>query len=109
MFHSVIQYSLINWGRASNHHLYSIKILQNRFLRASLLRPKRFPVNALYTEFQVLKLEDMIKMEQAKFVFRFSNDMLPRYFNDYFKSLENIHHHNTGQKANRLFPYLCSY
>ena len=67
MFHSVLQYSLINWGRASKHLLYKIKTLQNHFLRASLFRPSRFSVNALYFEFGVLKLDDMIDMEYAKF------------------------------------------
>ena len=73
MFHSVLQYSLINRGRASKHLLHKIKTLQNRFLRASLFRPSRFSVNALYFEFGVLKLDDMIDMEYAKFLFRFSN------------------------------------
>ena len=83
MFHSVLQYSLIYWGRASKHLLYKIKTLQNRFLRASLFRLSRFSVNALYFEFGVLKFDDMIDMELAKFIFRYSNDMLPNYFNSY--------------------------
>ena len=103
MFHSVLQYSSINWGRASKHLLYKIKTLQNRFLRASLFRPSRFSVNALYFEFGVLKLDDMIDMEYAKFLFRFSNNMLPNYFNNYFTSLDSIHHHYTRQKSKKDF------
>ena len=37
-------------------------------------------------------------MEFVKFVFKFSNNMLPRYFNKYFRSLEAIHDYNTSQK-----------
>ena len=99
MFHSVLQYSVINWGRASKHLLYKIKTLQNRFLRASLFRPSRFSINALYFEFGVLKLDDMIDTEYAKFLFRFSNNMLPNYFNSYFTSLDSIHHHYICQKC----------
>ena len=89
MFHSVIQYSLLNWGRASKSQLHNIKILQNRFLRASLFHDSRTSINVLYNEFRVLKLEDMIDMEFVKFVSKFSNNMLPKYFNNYFRSLEN--------------------
>ena len=97
MFHSVLQYSLISWGRASKRLpvFNYIKTLQNRFLRASLFRPSRFSVNALYFELGVLKLHDMFDMEYAKFLFRYSNSMLPNYFNSYFTSLDSIHHHYT--------------
>ena len=109
-FHSVLQYSLINWGRASKHLLYKIKTLQNRFLRAILFRPSRFSVNALYFEFGVLKLNDIIDMEYAKFLFRFSNNILPNYFNSYFTSLDSIHHHYTRQKKKKkIFSHSFSY
>jgi len=108
IFHSVIQYSLINWnGRRASKNLIHKKILQNRFLCASLLfHTVRTPVNLLYTEFGVLKLEDVIDMEYAKFLFRFCNNMLPLYFNNHFKSLEIVHHHNTRQKNKKYFSTL---
>jgi len=37
----------------------------------------RTSVNLLYTEFGVLKLEDMIDMEYVKFLFLFCSNMLP--------------------------------
>ena len=45
-------------------------------------------------------------MEFVKFVFKFSNNMLPRYFNNYFRSLETIHDHNTRQKAKKDFFHM---
>ena len=87
MFHSVIQNFFLNWGRASKSQLYSIEILQNRFLCASLFLDSRTSVNVLYHEFRVVKLEDMIDMEFVKFVFKFFNNMLPKYFNNYYRSL----------------------
>ena len=62
MSNSILQYSLLNWGRASRCHLQKIKTLHNRFLRASLFRERR-PLNVMYSEFGVLKLEDMLAME----------------------------------------------
>ena len=108
-FHSIIQFSHLNWVRASKSQRHNIKILQNRFLRASLFHDSRTSVNVLYNEFRVLKLKDVIDMEFVKFAFKFSNNMLPRYFNNYFRSLKTIHDHNTRQKAKKdFFLYICS-
>ena len=41
----------------------------------------------------------MIKMEFAKFTFKYSNNMLPNSFNHYFIKLEDIHNYNTRQKS----------
>ena len=99
MFHSQIQYSLINWGRAAKSHNHKLLVLQNKILRACLFRTRRYETNLLYSRFRVLKLEDMIKMELAKFMFKYSNNMLPNSFNNHFIKLENIHNYNTRQKT----------
>ena len=41
----------------------------------------------------------MIKMEFAKFIFKYSNDLLPNSFYNSFTKLENIHNYNTRQKS----------
>ena len=100
----------MNWGRASKCHLHRIKVLQNRFLRASLFRKSDCPINVLYSTFGVLKLDDMINMEHTKFLFRFNNNMLSDYFKNYFVKLETIHHYHTRQKnKQRFFSHFCSY
>ena len=98
MFHSHLQYSLLNWGRSSKSYLQQLKILQNKVLRAILFRPKQFPTTLLYSNLNISKLDDMINMEFAKFMFKFNNKMLPESFDCYFTKLDNIHKHNTRQK-----------
>ena len=99
MFHSYIQYSVLNWGRAAKSHFHELSILQNKILRACLFCPRCYETNLLYSRFRVLKLEDMIKMEFPKFICKNSNNMLPNSFNNYFNKLENIHNYNTRQKS----------
>ena len=65
MFHSHLQYSLINWGRPYKSHYHNLVVLQNKILRACLFLPMHHPTNLLYTKFGVLKLDDMVKMELA--------------------------------------------
>jgi len=52
-----------------------------------------------FKSFQTLTLDDMIKMEHAKFMFKFENNMLPSSFNNYFTKLENVLHYNARQKS----------
>ena len=87
MFHSHIQYSLLIWGRAAKGHLDKLSNVQNKILRACLFRPLHFPTNYLYSKCRELKLEDMIKMEKAKFMFKYNNKMLPISFDNYFLKL----------------------
>ena len=107
MMNSIHQYSLLNWRRASRCHLQKTKTLQNRFLRGCLFRERRCPLNVTYSEFGVLKLENMQAMEYAKFLHRFSHNMLPDYFKNYLDDLGTVHQHNTRQKAKKLFSHLC--
>ena len=57
----------------------------------------------MYSEFGVLKLEDMPAMEYAKVLHRFSHNMLPDYFKNYLDDLGTVHQHNTRQKAKKNF------
>ena len=57
----------------------------------------------MYTEFEVLKLEDMPAIEYAKFIHRFSHNMLPDYFKNYLDDLGTVYQHNTRQKTKKTF------
>ena len=105
MFHSHIQYSLLNWGRAAKSHFHKLSILRNKILRACLFCPRCYETNLLYSRFTVLKLVDMIKMEFAKFTFKYSTNMLPIFFNNYFIKLEDIHNYNTGTRQKSRNEY----
>ena len=107
MFHSHLQYSLLNWGRSSKNYLQQLKILQNKVLRAILFRPKQFPTTLFHSNLNILKLDDMTNMEFAKFMFKFNNKMLPESFDCYFTKLDNIRKHNTTQKhRNQYYQFV---
>ena len=106
---SHLQYSLINWGRANNSTLHPLQIIQNKIIRVCLFGHKRTLIDNLYTKFQVLKLSDLSKLEYAKFMYKFENNSLPIFFNNYFTQLDSIHSYNSCQKKqNRYFFSRCS-
>ena len=44
----------------------------------------------------------MINIEIAKFMFKFSNQMHPDFFKNYFTKLDNVHNYNTRQKTHSV-------
>ena len=79
---------------------------RKKIIRACLFCSRRDSTALLYSKFGVLKLEDMINMEIAKFMFKFYNKMLPKSFDSYFTKLDSIHSYNTRQKSTNEF---CHY
>ena len=61
---------------------------------------KQDRTNILYFKLKILKLEDMIAMEYAKFIFKFNIHKLPDSFNCYFTKLENVHKYCTTLNKN---------
>ena len=103
LFHSQLQYLLLNWGRITKTHLHRLEILQKKIIRACYFRPRFQHSILLHSKLGVLKLDDMIKTELAKFIFKFKNQMLPFSFNNYFINLNQVHKYNTRQKFRNKF------
>ena len=59
--------------------------------------------HTVYSELGVLKLEDMLALEYAKFLHRFSHNMLTHYYKNYLDDLGTVHQHNTKQKTKKNF------
>ena len=45
----------------------------------------------------------MIDRKDAKFLFRFNNNMLPDYLKNYFVKLETVYYYHTRQKTKNIF------
>ena len=67
-------------------------------------------MNFLYYKLNTLILTDMIKIEFAKFMYKYNNHLLPPSFHNYFTKLDVIHHYNTRQQLTSkvLQPFIAS-
>ena len=90
-------------GRAAKSYLNIFKILLNKILRTILFCPSQSPTNLLYSKLKALKLDYMINMKIAKFIFKFSDQVLSDFFNNCFPKLDNVHIYNTRQKIELKF------
>ena len=84
-------------------HLHKLEILQNKIIKACYFRPRFQHLNLLYSKLRVLQLDDLFKMELAKFIFKFNNQMPSSYLNNYFIYLNQVHKNNTRKKFQNEF------
>ena len=81
-----------------------LNVLLNRALRCiNYLGRRDKKTSLIYLDENILKIENMFKLELGKFCFKFDNNLLPTFFNNYFTDLHSIHSHNTRNSTNRFF------
>ena len=55
----------------------------------------RYSTDRLHSDFEILKVNDMVKQQVLTFVFNYFNNRLPSVFNNYFETLASSHGINT--------------
>ena len=64
-------------------------------MKVLLNRDYRYPTNKLHDDMDILKVNDIYKLEVLSFVHNFINKKIPSVFNGYFKTLRECHTLNT--------------
>ena len=91
IFSSHLVYGCQIWGQNINIFTEKVFKLQNRAMR--ILSFANFDANAdpLYTLYNVLKLNDLITLQNCLFVHDFFNNKLPNCFSTLFQPVDEIH------------------
>ena len=85
IFSSHLVYGCQVWGQNFNIHTEKVFMLQNRAMRVisfSDFRASSFPI---FKAMKILRLEDVITLQNCSFVHDFVKNKLLTCFNDYFK------------------------
>jgi len=105
---SHINYCLLVWGYESDR----IKKLQKKAVRVIAVSKYNAHSEPLFKKLKLLKVEDILRLHELKFYFKYCQDKLPFYFSKstsytstnkgkFTINLNNeIHNHNTRQKRN---------
>ena len=97
-----IKYGLIVYGQAGITKLNKIQTLQNRLLKVLSSKKFKYSTDKLHNEFEILKVNDMLKQEVLTFVFNYFNNKLPPVFNNYYETLASSHGINTRHGSNLI-------
>ena len=96
-------YGITIWGIASKTTLDSIRVMQNRILRAMLYCNLRTPLLFIYKQSNILKLDDMHELEMTKFMCQLLYNKLSKNLYNSFQKLTAIHEYQTKLVNSTLF------
>jgi hypothetical protein len=95
IFSSHMSYGCQIWGQGDKENLDKIVKLQNRALRTINFQGPRTETLPLYASNEILKLEDLIKLNNCLFIHDYLHDNLPTCFEDYYVTLNSLYFERT--------------
>ena len=103
LFLSHIKYGILCWGRTKSSILKPISILLNRALRCINYADNRATINPFYIKENILKVEDIFKLEVCKFIYKWKNGILPSNLNLHFNNTNITHNYNTRHTKHNMY------
>ena len=100
IFYSHILYGCSVWSMTTKTNLDIITVLQKKCIRIINHAPFNSHTNELFIKNELVKLEDIIKIEHLKLVFDFKNKNLPNDLQNLFQYNNEIHTHVTRNVKN---------
>ena len=107
-FYSHLSYCIVLWGSMLiSDQKRKVKSLQNNSVK---LLNKTEQLNEIYKQHRIIKLDDLVDLEQKKLGYKFNNNLLPPNLEKVLltdhvgKTLKKQHKYNTRQKDNPNLP-----
>ena len=72
-----------------------MQVLQNKLLKVLQAKTYRYSTNRLHNELEIIKVEDIAKLDAVTFIHNYFNNKLHQLFNNYFTLNRDIHSINT--------------
>ena len=96
-FYSHLIYGCNIWGLTSEENIKKLDILQKRCIRITTFSDFRSYTNPLFIKLKVLKVREIIKLQQLKLLYVFLDNSLPDDLKGMFKLNSDIHNQRTRQ------------
>ncbi len=102
IYHSLIQpylnYGLLLWGGACKTKLKKLQVAQNKTMRRIDNANYNDSAKPIYKKYGILTIDDMLKLELSKLMYKNYTKVLPKPLLELFTSNEDIHNHNTRHR-----------
>ena len=86
---------ILIWGSTYKSYLNTLQLSQNKAMRTIIKKRSSDRITPIYRRLQVLKINDLCKLETAKFMHQFSDKSFPASFEKYFTRTTFVHCHST--------------
>ena len=102
---SHLQYAIGAWGLATKISLHRLNTIHNKLIKAISWRSYRCRVTSLYSQLNLLKLEDIHQLEIAKLMHSCHSNRMPNTFDRLFTAVNSVHPHET--RSSTSGHYFC--
>ena len=89
LFRSFIEYGVNCWGKAHNSKIKRLITLQKRACRYIDNAKYNSHTDKIFMKYNILKLDDLVNLNHACFMYKLVNNILPPSFNNLFEKLNN--------------------
>ena len=96
--HSHLNYGNILWGSAYQYRLNKLVKLQKKCVRNVCKTSYSENTCTLFKKLKILKLSDIFNIQIGKFMFSYTNCLLPTSIQDLFVRNSEVHTYNTRHK-----------
>ena len=100
LIQSNLNYSLLAWG----FNCGRLKQLQKKAIRIIANAKYNSHTEPIMKKLEILKLEDLFKLNMLKWYFRFENKQLPNYFLSYKVKKQSLIHEYPTRINSQVFP-----
>ena len=99
IFYSHLIYGCLIWGLTSEKNLNIIRILQKKCIRIMTFSDFNSHTNQHFIDHKLLKVDEIIKIQQLKLIYEFKINMLPFELQNLFKFSSDIHTYETSSSS----------
>ena len=110
LVHPYLTYGILIWGSTYKSYLNTLQLLQNKAMLAITKQRWSDRITPIYRRLQVLKINDLYKLETAKFMHQFLDKSLPASFEKYFTHTTFVHCHSTrtSERNDYFLPHFST-
>ena len=101
--YSRIKYGITTFGFTDNNKIQRMQVLQNKLLKVLQAKNYRYSTNRLHNELEIIKVEDIAKLDAVTFIHNYFNNKLPPIFNNYFTLVRDTHNLNTRSSDQDIY------
>ena len=89
---------------AAKTHLNKLNVIHNRVVRNITYKNRRDSAGPIYELLNILPLSGLLRSEQSKFIYQFTNNLLPPIFDSYMTRPDHSHdtRYSSSQNFNRV-------
>ena len=101
IFNSHLTYGCGIWGLTAEKNLKQIEILQKKCMRIITFAEFDSHSNPLFIDLKILKVRELIKLQQLKLAYEYCNGIIPNDLKSLFKSSKDTHLTNLDLRSDR--------